>query len=93
MPKTSRIQTNFSKGELSPRIEGRPDLAAYFEGAREIENFTLMRQGGLNRRSGTRFVAEVKESDLDTILIRFARLAVQSATPGDFSSLYGITTT
>ncbi len=87
MPKTQRIQTNFSKGELSPRIEGRPDLSAFFEGAREIENFTLMRQGGLNRRSGTRFVAEVKQSDFDTILIRF-EFNVDIAYMIEFGNLY-----
>ena len=33
MADARRVQTNFSKGELSPNIEGRPDLAAFFEGA------------------------------------------------------------
>jgi hypothetical protein len=54
-----RLLTNFSKGELSPKIEGRPDLAAYFEGGRTVKNWFLMRQGGLQRRPGTRFVAEI----------------------------------
>jgi hypothetical protein len=69
--KSRRLLTNFSKGELSPRLEGRPDLATYFEGASAIENFILLRQGGLERRSGTRFITEVKFSDKDTILIPF----------------------
>lgn len=71
MPKARRLLTNFSKGELSPRLEGRPDLAAYFEGAASIENFVLLRQGGLDRRVGTRFVAEVKDSAKDAILLPF----------------------
>lgn len=71
MPITRRILTNFSKGELSPRIEGRPDLAAYFEGGKTVENFVIMRQGGLERRFGTRFVAEVKDSSKDTIILPF----------------------
>lgn len=54
-----RLLTNFSKGELSPNIEGRPDLVAYFEGGRQIENFFIMRQGGLERRWGTRFIGEI----------------------------------
>lgn len=66
-----RLLTNFSKGELSPLIEGRPDLAAYFEGGSTIENWTLLRQGGLERRYGFRYVAEVKNSAKDTILIPF----------------------
>lgn len=63
--------TNFSKGELSPLIEGRPDLAAYFEGMSVGENFQLLRQGGLKRRPGTRFVAEAKFNDNRTLLVPF----------------------
>jgi len=71
MPKARRLLTNFSKGELSPKIEGRPDLAAYFEGGSTIENYIIMRQGGLDRRPGTRFVREVKDSTRDTVLLPF----------------------
>lgn len=71
MPKTRRIQTNWSKGELSPLVDGQPDLAAYFEGAKRLENFLLLRQGGIRRRNGTRMLAEVKDSNADTILIPF----------------------
>lgn len=66
-----KIWTNFSKGELSPLVEGRPDLAAYYEGCRQIENFFLLRQGGLQRRPGLRFIKEVKDSTKDTILLPF----------------------
>lgn len=51
-------------------MEGRPDLAAYFEGCKTAENFLLLRQGGLERRPGTRFVAETKATN-DAILVRF----------------------
>ena len=71
MSKARRLLTNFSKGELSPLIEGRPDLAAYFEGGRKIENYLLLRQGGLERRPGLRFVVECKDSNRDTILLPF----------------------
>ena len=69
VPKLRRMQTNFSKGELSPRIEGRPDLAGFHEGAKEITNFLLLRQGGAERRPGLRFAKEAKDSTRDTILI------------------------
>lgn len=72
MPKTPRrLQSNFSKGELSPTLDGRPDLAAYFEGARTLENWMLLRQGGVTRRPGLRFICEVKDSTQDTILLPF----------------------
>lgn len=71
MGKGRRLLTNFSKGELSPLIEGRPDLAAYFEGGSTITNWLLLRQGGLRRRYGTRFLKEVKTSAKDTVLLPF----------------------
>lgn len=71
MAKARRLWTNFVKGELSPLLEGRPDLAAYFNGAKTLLNWLLFRQGGLKRRDGSRFVKEVKTSAKDTILIPF----------------------
>ena len=71
MAQPRKIMTSFSKGELSPQVEGRPDLAAYFEGCQTLENWLLLRQGGVTRRPGLRFVREVKRSDLDTILLPF----------------------
>jgi len=79
--------TNFAKGELSPRIEGRPDLALYFNGAQIIENFLIFRQGGLFRRPGFRFVAETKDSALDSILIRF-EFSVDDTFMLEFGNLY-----
>lgn len=66
-----RLLTNMSKGELDPLVEGRPDLAAYFEGGSEITNFLILRQGGLDRRVGTRKIVEIKDSTKDAILIPF----------------------
>ena len=87
VPKLRRMQTNFSKGELSPRIEGRPDLAGFHEGAKEITNFLLLRQGGAERRPGTRFVNEVKDSTRDTILIPF-EFSVNDSYQLEFGHLY-----
>lgn len=71
MTRARRILTNFSKGELSPKLLGRPDLAIFFEGGSTIENWNLLRQGGVSSRPGSRFVAEVKDSAKDTILLNF----------------------
>lgn len=87
MPKARRLQTNFSKGELSPRIDGNLNLAAYFEGAKEMTNFLLLRQGGTERRPGTLYVKEVKNSTLDTILIPF-EFSVNDAYQLEFGHLY-----
>lgn len=71
MPKTRPLMTSWSKGELSPLLEGHPDLAAYFEGASTLENWLLLRQGGITRWPGSRMVAEVKDSTSDVILWPF----------------------
>ena len=60
-----------SKGELSPLLEGSPDLSSYYEGASTLENFKILRQGGIRRWEGTRFIKEVKDSTKDTILWPF----------------------
>lgn len=60
-----------SKGELSPLLDGSPDLAAYFEGASVLENFHILRQGGVRRWSGSRYVASAKYDDRDVIVLPF----------------------
>ncbi|WP_245628667.1 hypothetical protein [Salidesulfovibrio brasiliensis] len=50
--------TNFTAGELSPRLEGRVDISRYFNGCRTLENFLVHPHGGAWRRSGFRFMAE-----------------------------------
>lgn len=63
MARTDIIQNNFTAGELSPRVAlGRADVAKYHNGSRRQENVKIAVQGGVRRRPGTRFVAEVKES-------------------------------
>lgn len=71
MPKTRPMITNWSKGELSPLLEGHRDLAAYFEGASKLENWLILRQGGITRWPGSRMIAEAKDSTKDVILWPF----------------------
>ena len=44
---------SFAAGELAPALAGRVDLAQYAVGARTIENFIVLPQGGLVNRPGT----------------------------------------
>jgi hypothetical protein len=71
MAKISLIQTNFTAGELSPRMMGRVDIARYGNGAKTIENGLVMIHGGVIRTWGTRFVAPIKYADRATILIPY----------------------
>lgn len=57
MPKANPILTNFTAGELSPRLDGRVDVAKYFNGCRKLENMLVLPHGGATRRGGTKYVA------------------------------------
>lgn len=87
MPTARRLLSNFTKGQFSPLMECRPDLAAYFEGAKEITNYQLLRQGGLQRRPGLRYVATVKDSTADTILLP-VEISVDAAFIVEMGNLY-----
>ena len=63
--------TNFTGGELSPRLDGRNDLNKYASGCKTLENMIVYPHGSAARRSGTQFVAEVKNSAAKTRLIPF----------------------
>ena len=63
--------TNFTGGELSPRLDGRNDLQKYSTGCKTLENMIIFPHGSAARRSGTQFVAEVKDSTKETRLIPF----------------------
>lgn len=65
-------QPSFAKGEISPSLYGRIDLAAYGIGAKQIENFYVTRGGGLVNTPGSEFVGEVKDSSRKARLHRFA---------------------
>lgn len=50
------IQPTFVRGELSPRLFSRIDIDHWKMGLAECVNFIVMKQGGIRRRSGTRWV-------------------------------------
>jgi hypothetical protein len=63
--------TNFTGGELSPRLDGRNDLTKYASGCKTLENMIVYPHGSAARRPGTQFVSEVKDSTKKTRLIPF----------------------
>ena len=71
MAKQTVAFTNFTAGELSPRLDGRTDLNKYFNGTKTLENMLIHPHGGASRRSGTKFIHEVKTSSAQTRLIPF----------------------
>jgi hypothetical protein len=65
------ILNSFNAGEFSPRMKARTDLEKYASAAETIENFVIQREGGLIRRSGTRYVAPLKDMTKKSILVPF----------------------
>ena len=53
------VYTNFSSGELNPLLNARTDASAYFNGAKILRNWYLLDEGGLMRRPGTTFKAQL----------------------------------
>ena len=87
MPKVSKAYSNFTAGELTPKLYGRTDIAKYDNGAQTVENFLVQPHGGLTRRPGTQFVAEVKTSSASTRLVPF-EFNVEQAYVLEFGNLY-----
>lgn len=87
MARVVHIQTNFTGGEASNRLFGRVDLAKYGNSLEVMQNMLLMPQGGAIRRSGTRFLAQVKDSSQAVRLIPF-QFSVTQAYVIEFGPLY-----
>jgi len=60
MPRVSIQQTNFTAGEISPRLVGRTDIDRYNNAARRMFNAYPVIHGGAKRREGTRFLGVAK---------------------------------
>ena len=80
MVNITSYQPSFNAGELSPRMAARSDFAKFQAGAAVAENMIALPQGGLARRPGTRFGAEVKDSAASTRLLRFVFSTTQAYT-------------
>ena len=71
MARVAAQLTNFTGGELSPRLDGRNDLTKYSSGCKTLENFIVYPHGAAARRPGTTFIAEVKNHNQKGRLIPF----------------------
>ena len=56
MAQVRTLLSNFSSGELDPNLASRNDVKAYFSGCKQLENFSLLQQGGVMRRPGTKYI-------------------------------------
>ncbi len=67
----SILKAVYSRGEASPRLHARTDLESYANGLATARNWLVMRQGGLKRRRGTRFIWPLRDESELGRLIRF----------------------
>jgi hypothetical protein len=65
MSRLIQIQTNFSTGETDPLIRGRIDLQQYYSALQKATNVTIIPQGGVRRRPGLRYIAELPNTIAD----------------------------
>ncbi|MCB2251792.1 hypothetical protein KTQ74_07800 [Pseudomonas chlororaphis] len=87
MARLTLIQTNFTAGEISPRMLGRVDLARYQNGAETVENAWPVLHGGAVRRDGTLYVAAAKFADKKCRLIPYV-FNTEQAYICEFGDLY-----
>ena len=70
MPRQNTIKTNFTAGEVSPKIYGRIDAKVYENGAKSIHNMLVLPQGGVTRRSGSGKVHATKFATTSSSYVR-----------------------
>lgn len=87
MPRLTLNQTNFTAGEVSPRMLGRVDIARYQNGAEIIQNAWPVIHGGCVRRDGTLMCSPAKYPDRNCRLIPYVFNASQ-AFMVEFGDLY-----
>lgn len=71
MSRINKFQTNFSLGEISPKMYGGFDLEQYGAATKTCLNFIPSHLRCLTRRPGTYFIRELEDSDKESRLIPF----------------------
>ncbi|MCR5506871.1 MAG: hypothetical protein K6F04_03425 [bacterium] len=62
MAKQSITYNDFSFGELSRNLFGRGNISAYRSSAMNLTNFDVIQTGGIERRSGLKFVSSLESN-------------------------------
>ena len=71
MPRVSPAISSLTGGEWSPQMYGQIDLAGYPSACRLMRNFVCRVHGGAQKRPGTIYIAEVKDSSEEVRLVPF----------------------
>ena len=67
MSRIVQVQTNFTSGEIDPKIHGRIDLQQYYNALETAQNIVVQPQGGFTRRPGTKYLAALPSSAADGV--------------------------
>ena len=78
MPRLTIQQTNFTSGEMSPRVLGRTDIQRYPNGCKTLSNAMVLVQGGVKNAYGTRFIKATKYSAKKSRLLPFVYSVTQA---------------
>ena len=87
MARATWTQNNFNGGEWSPLTYGRTDIARYKNALALCFNYIPTAQGGLTRRPGTQYIANVKTNTSPVRLITF-EFSITQAYIIEFGPLY-----
>ncbi len=71
MTKKLISKTKFTTGEISPRLLGRISTTEYEGALEEATNGYITSHGPINRRNGTQYVSEVRDSSAAVKLFRY----------------------
>lgn len=71
MPSASPSLNSFNAGEFSPLMMGQTNFDKWSSGVKSMLNFIPRSQGPAERRAGTYFVSEIKDSDSKVWLAKF----------------------
>ncbi|HEY7805204.1 MAG TPA: hypothetical protein VIC30_12340, partial [Orrella sp.] len=67
MSRVVSVQTNFTGGEIDPKIRARIDLQQYYNSLEKAQNVIIQPQGGLIRRDGSRYITELTAAAGDAV--------------------------
>lgn len=65
------FQTNFTAGELTPKLLGHTDINKYKNGLKTAQNVICLPHGPVAKRNGTQFLSEIKDSSNPARLLKF----------------------
>lgn len=65
------LKNNFTGGQFSPLVSKRSGFEKHKNGVKTLKNLQVMTQGGITARTGSKFIAETKDSSAKCELIPF----------------------